>query len=147
MYLTIIRGLPGSGKSELADAMARALGAVHVEADQFYTIGEEYRFAPELRGEAHAWAQGQTAYALLRGQSVVVANTFTTMEEVAPYVALARRYNAILQVVTVELPEVAASMLAARSEHNVPTEVVEKMQARWQPVDVSALYVHTMKEK
>jgi predicted kinase len=133
MYLTLVRGLPGSGKSTLAEALAAAQNAAHVEADQFYTIDGEYRFDPELRADAHAWAQGQAAYWLARGRSVVVANTFTTMEEMKPYLLLAERFGAQVQVVTVELPGVSDFALAARSMHDVPVDVIDKMRDRWEP--------------
>ena len=38
--LFLLRGLPGSGKSTLA----KSLDGIHVEADQFFMVGGEYKF-------------------------------------------------------------------------------------------------------
>ncbi len=36
--ILLIRGLPGSGKSTIARALAAATGAVHCEADDYFVV-------------------------------------------------------------------------------------------------------------
>jgi len=53
--LVVVSGLPGSGKSALADALAAHLGAVHLSID----VAEEAMLAVGL---AHDWTTGVAAY-------------------------------------------------------------------------------------
>ena len=47
--LFLLRGLPGSGKSTLA----KSLDGIHIEADQFFMAGGEYKFDASKLKEAH----------------------------------------------------------------------------------------------
>lgn len=42
--LTLIRGLPGSGKSTMAKFIAGDTDAVHLEADMYFIKDGEYKF-------------------------------------------------------------------------------------------------------
>ncbi|MCV5737299.1 ATP-binding protein, partial [Escherichia coli] len=71
--LTLVRGLPGSGKS----TYAKTLDAVLVEADQFFiNKNDTYQYDPALIKNAHAWCQLETKRLLRAEFDVVVANTF-----------------------------------------------------------------------
>ncbi len=72
--LTLIRGLPGSGKSTLAKTFT---DATHLEADMYFVDkhGDYHYDATKVR-LAHNWCQEETQGALLRGESVVISNTF-----------------------------------------------------------------------
>ena len=50
--LTIIRGLPGSGKSTLGRRLAAESGAIFVEPDMFLMHGGEYRYTANRYEEA-----------------------------------------------------------------------------------------------
>lgn len=125
--LLLIRGLPGSGKSTLARKLGNA-GWFHVEADMWFTrdtdAGQVYVFNPKEVGKAHDWCQKQTALALERGDNVVVANTFSRKWEIQPYATMARALNAefIVQQATGKFQNV----------HNVPDDVLKRMEARWE---------------
>jgi hypothetical protein len=60
---------------------------------------------------------------LIAGIDVIVSNTFTTMKEMRPYIDLANRLGAALDVV--EMHSQYGSI------HNVPEETMAKMRARW----------------
>ncbi len=71
--LTLVRGLPGTGKS----TYAKTLDAILVEADQFFIDkNDNYQYDPALIKNAHAWCQLETKRLLRAGFDVVVANTF-----------------------------------------------------------------------
>ncbi|WP_428773563.1 AAA family ATPase [Vibrio sp.] len=119
--LTLIRGLPGSGKSTLA----RTMDAAHFEADMFFTDENgQYHFEPEKLDQAHHWCQQQTECALRNHQSVVVANTFVRLWEMAPYIRMAKRLGAELRVVECHGNYV--------SLHGVPEKTIATMRRRWQ---------------
>lgn len=121
--LRLIRGLPGSGKSTMAQAMT---DFEHIEADQFFVaLGKgKYRFVKQAIGRAHADCFYRATRALFHGRNVVVSNTFTQLWEMQRYIDLAKTMNATLEVIEAkgEYPNV----------HGVPDEKIAQMRARWE---------------
>lgn len=114
--LTLIRGLPGSGKSTLA----KTYDAYHVEADEYFIDFQGYyEFDAAKLGLAHKWCLNVATEWLKQGYDVVVSNTFTTMKELKPYLAL----DADITVVDV--------LTQYDTVHNVPIKTIDKMKARW----------------
>lgn len=127
--LTIIRGVPGSGKTTLA----KKKDGIHVEADMFFTDSHGvYTFNPKEIGQAHDWCQKQAATALEKGLDVVVSNTFTQEWEILPYYKMA-------QTLKVEF-EVIKCVGEWDNIHNVPQASLDKMKARWQDWDGEVVY-------
>jgi len=104
--LLLIRGLPGSGKTELA----RTYWATHahVEADLFFARTDGYlditgsRFRA-LYATAHLWCQAWARAFLRLGYSVVVANTFVERWSIESYCRVGVESGATLRVL--ELPD------------------------------------------
>ena len=120
--LTIVRGLPGSGKS----TYAKTLDCVHYEADQFFELDGEYVYDINLISAAHDWCYGKTVRALRHGHDVVVSNTFTKMWELDRYLAI----PAILSLpVVVEIVEMKTQY---QNVHGVPEDKLKQMAARWE---------------
>lgn len=119
--LVLVRGLPGSGKSTLARSM---VSHQHVEADMFFMSSGEYKFAPEWLGAAHDSCQRMTKAFLDNGENVVVSNTFTQAWEMKPYFDMGHP----VRVVKCEG--------RWQNEHGVPVEAIERMAARWEPVEM-----------
>lgn len=122
--LTLIRGLPGSGKSTMARKIAIETGALHVEADMWVDYSQPY--TPEAAKRAHAICQSQARHALVFGCSVVVSNTFTRQWEAQPYLDMARQYGAQVEIIT--------AVGDYGSIHDVPAEVIQAMRERWEEV-------------
>jgi adenylate kinase family enzyme len=68
MKLTLIRGLPGSGKSTIArDISYRDHCTVHCETDNYWIRHDGvYDFNKEYLKNAHAWCQQLTKHFLLK---------------------------------------------------------------------------------
>ncbi len=120
--LVLIRGLPGSGKSTIAKNLIGWYW--HVETDQFWMDGDEYKFDMSRIKEAHQWCQDKTKQMLNMGQSVVVSNTFTTAFELLPYFDIAKEFGI--------KPQVLLAQGQFGNIHNVPDEVLAKMAARFE---------------
>lgn len=124
--VTLLRGVPGSGKSTYVQA--HMPDALVVSADAYFVRDGIYQFNPAKLPQAHAACLRVFVQALQGcvGQ-VVVDNTNTTVAEVAPYAALALAYGYELEVVNLQVnPAVAA----ARNVHGVPAASVEAMAQR-----------------
>lgn len=129
--LTIVRGCSGSGKSTLVKRI-KTIVQDHFEADMYFVDANGvYNFDPTKLGAAHGWCQAETANSLSYNNDVIVSNTFTTIKEMKPYFEMAKKYNAQVQVITVES--------TFKNVHNVPEEVLAKQKARF-ATDLSSLW-------
>lgn len=128
--LTLIRGLPGSGKSTIAKRMQTS-NTVHLEADMYFMLDSEYKFDPSKLSDAHNWCQKMTSQALREGSDVIVSNTFTTAWELKFYFDLAKQFGLVPTVI------VAQNQFA--NVHGVPAEALKRMRDRFQ-YDISELY-------
>lgn len=89
-HLYIIRGIPGSGKTTLANKML-ACGMVNevFEADQFMVnSGGLYSFDGRRLKECHDACKNAVRNALAAGLNVAVSNTFTRKWEMEFYLNL-----------------------------------------------------------
>lgn len=124
--LYLVRGLPGSGKSTFAQTLAEALGATHLEADQYFTNEEgEYFWVPELVHRAHKWCENYALISFREGETIVVSNTFTREKEMKPYLDMAEFYGYDVTTLIVENRHGNVSV------HDVPEETMTKMRNRF----------------
>ncbi len=121
--LTIIRGVPGAGKSTLASMLENENTKV-VSADHYFINDKgEYNWKASEIGAAHSACQFN-AYALLdAGFNVVVDNTSSTNREILVYTKIAEALGAKVVSVIVE------NRHGNDSIHEVPQVVRERMEA------------------
>jgi hypothetical protein len=143
--LYIVRGLAGSGKSSLGDALTNPIFDNRVElpkgetsvphawkkhyysADDYFTDKEgNYNFDPNKLQEAHEDCQKnvERAMALSYVDKVVVCNTFSQAWEAEPYFKLAQKYD--------YSPFVIECQNNFQNIHGVPQESINKMKERWE---------------
>ena len=136
MVLYLIRGLPGTGKSTLAERLAESIyDAVWYEADNFFVNPEtrEYKFVPELVPDAHKACQEGVYDAMMRRiPAIIVSNTFTRNREISPYFEMAEIHGYEVRVITLSLPFVSNEELVEKNVHDVPLSVIQKMRERWE---------------
>lgn len=127
--ITLIRGIPGSGKTTIAHEMDAAL----VEADQFFVNKDgEYHHDRRFIKDAHEWCQMEMKRLLLAGNDVVVANTFIKKWEIVGYLKAVQSLGLDLDI----------EVLEARGEyanvHGVPEDIVCRMKHQYEPFVLEA---------
>jgi predicted kinase len=126
--LTLIRGLPGAGKSTMAKAMVEADPSLyHFEADQYFVDASgKYEFVPAEIEDAHTWCFSAARAVLEQGSSVVVSNTFTRKWEMESYLILQTQLG-----IELEILEAKGNY---KSIHGVPQKTIDAMRSRWEEV-------------
>lgn len=129
--LVLFRGLPGSGKTTAAKLWSEGLefGDEEVSrciyaADDFFEERTGYDFDARLLSVAHSQCILRTYECLKAGHSVGVHNTFTTKQEMQPYLFMAESLEVPVRVIhcTGEWKNI----------HNVPQTTLNAMRARWE---------------
>lgn len=115
--LTIIRGLPGSGKSTYAK---KNYDCLILENDMLQMADGKYMWSVDGTKTAIKMVYKMADMALANGSDVCIANTFTKKRFVNEYKMLAERHAASFEVVRL--------MNDFGNVHNVPSQVLESMK-------------------
>lgn len=140
--MILMRGLPGSGKTHLAQVIVSLVTgnefSQHIFStdDYFIMLGRgNYAYDFNQLDQAHNWNQKRVSEALKRGiNPVVVDNTNSQSWEMRPYV-----FMAVEQGYSVEVLEPVTEWrnkegeLAKKNVHNVPREKIRQMSERFEP--------------
>ena len=135
--ITLVRGLPGSGKSTFAKEHSQGMIPVFCTDDYFVKDGK-YEFNPAKLSEAHKHTQDMcNQYMRDRvidegSGSCIVANTFSQRWEMEPYIRMAKEHGYRLFVVDLFDNGCSDEELFARNWHDVPLKVIQGMRMRWQ---------------
>lgn len=128
--LTLVRGLPGSGKTTFAESV---FGTENVySADKFFEdLAGNYNFNPNEIRYAHSWCQQLVNQRMLSDiesdtSIIAVANTFTQEWEMERYTELAKEFGYIVHSIIVE------NRHGNKNVHDVPDAKVEQMRNRFE---------------
>ena len=118
MKLTLVRGLPGSGKSTY---VKKNFSCLHLENDMFHMRDGGYDWSAESMNAAINWCAETCRRALELQMDVVVSNTFTKRRFVEFYRNMAMETHAEFEVIrcTGDFENV----------HNVPKKTLENMKS------------------
>jgi predicted kinase len=130
--LTLLRGLPGSGKSTFANLITNEFSIC--EADKFFTDTDgNYNFDATKLSQAHKWCREQVEIRMKDNQmneqfypNIVVSNTFTKEWEMSEYFDLAKEYGYKVFTIVVE------NRHGGINQHGVPADKLEQMRNRFE---------------
>ena len=116
--IVLIRGVPGSGKT--TKALTEYPNHVLCEADQFFETDTGYKYDRKKIKYAHEYCLNNARKYLMMGFDVVVANTFTCVWEMQPYIDIG---------FPVKVVEATGNY---DNVHGVPQEIVDRMRERYE---------------
>jgi predicted kinase len=126
--LILLRGLPGSGKTTLADLLSENGKYPVLSIDSYFTnaITGEYQFIFDKNHLAYKACEQNTEVAMQNNSpKIFVDNTFTLDWELEPYFKLASKHNYQIHVVTVE------KYHNQKNTHGVSDEQINRMAEKY----------------
>lgn len=128
--LILMRGLPGSGKSSLA----QSLDGLVLSTDDFFTKKGVYKFNIRAVGIAHGWNQKRAQKAMESGEElVIIDNTNIQAKEMKPYARMAKEFGYEIEIMEANTPhQFDVDKLAQYNKHNVPKDKIQEMMDKYE---------------
>ena len=122
----ILRGIPGCGKTTVAEKLSEQLNGVHVEADMYFSRNGEYIFDPSKLKQAHEWCFSTfKQYIDTSCENIIVSNTSTMYWEFERYKQHAEENGYMVHVLICE------NYHNGENEHKVPIDKIVAMKNRF----------------
>jgi predicted kinase len=135
--LIIVCGLPGTGKTTFATALADATGALHLNTDRIrHDMGKRGKYSKAAKERIYDHLFLRTRQFLLAGRDVVLDGTFYRKKLRKPFVRLARVLNIPVVWIEVVAPEdvVLERVSRSRPYSEADFAVYQKVSKTYEPL-------------
>ena len=122
--LTIIRGLPGSGKSALAHEIAKSTGAIIIEPDMFCTHNGEYTYSARDYDRARRLAMSIVRQVSRLGADIIYADVLPRYQDVNQIIGQLTSNGYVVEVHSRQLRKENS---INRNRHHVDPHDIEEM--------------------
>lgn len=130
--LTIVRGLPGSGKTTFARKLAAETGAMLIEPDALMVTGGVYEYTP-LKYKVAIEDCMEILYQISSIEcDVIYCDVLPTANSVRHIIQEFANWRRIDYAV-IDMPHLTVEESLSRNRHNVRREDIERMAAAWEP--------------
>jgi len=125
--LILLRGLPGSGKTTLANLLSENKKYPAFSVDDYFTdANENYLFKFQENHLAYKLCEENTRKAMMENvEKIFLHNTFTIDWELETYFKLAEEFDYQIHVLTVE------NYHATKNVHDISDEQMKKMAEKF----------------
>jgi len=129
--LYVMQGVPGSGKSYVAEGLSNGLDADVCSTDDYFYAGKNYIFRPEKLAEYHGMNLKRACGLLDEGRTVILDNTNIQRWQSREYVKFAVDRN-----IPVVFIRVTGNF---NTVHGVPAHKIEEMRQQMEVLTVESV--------
>lgn len=140
--LIIVSGLPGTGKTTFADALAAHLKVSHLNSDIIRDeLGERGKYDPETKARVYKVMLKRTAKLLQKGATVIVDATFHESKTRQPFLELVKNEGKPLTWIELKAEEavIQERVSKKRAYSEADFSVYQKIKAAYEPLQIPHL--------
>ncbi|MEZ5044558.1 MAG: ATP-binding protein [Saprospiraceae bacterium] len=135
--IILVAGLPGSGKTTFAEALADSLGASHFNTDKIrIALGKTGQYDNATKILVYEQLLAQIRKVLKKKQSVIVDATFYKKALRQPYIALAHQFVTPIKYIEIKASEavIQQRMQSKRKYSEADFEVYQNIKKQYEPI-------------
>ncbi len=136
--IILICGLPGSGKTYFAKALAANMGLVHINTDSVRkSIGKMSKYDRKSKDQVYAALFNRAQQVLAERKSVIIDATFMNPKHRYPYFNLSDQKNIKLKIIQVTAEEaiIFNRLKEKRPDSEADFQVYKKMKTKFDPLE------------
>lgn len=146
--LTMVMGLPGSGKTYFATAFSKRIGGVHINSDMVRKdLNKQPTYTTADKAAIYLTMFDQVCQALKRDEIVVVDATFSLKKYRRPYFDFAKKNQIPVRPIVVEADEhtIAQRLQKKRPDSDADFTVYKKIKSEFEALNREHLLLSSSK--
>jgi len=146
--LIMVMGLPGSGKTYFARAIANEISALHFNSDIIRKkLSKHPVYSSAAKNSVYQALFDRVSQALKKGHTVVVDATFSKLQYRLPYFRFTKKNKIPLQPILVQADEstIAKRLEKKRPDSDADLKVYKTIKAEFEPLGINHLVLQSDK--